>query len=81
MSTQPRYSPSWSSGAFYTRILPPVANVPTAFEQLVEKCGLESRPDLWPYNTQLRAFAKRNRHIRYVPESYLEALGLDVEEA
>lgn len=74
----PRYSPSWSSGAFVTRQLE-VPDVPTLFEQLVQSCGLEKRPDLWPHNDKLRAFAKRNRHTRYIPESYLEALGLDVE--
>jgi hypothetical protein len=79
MSTLPRYSPAWSSGAFRTRNIP-VPNLPTAFDALVLKLGLEKRPDLWPHNDKLRAFAKRNRHIRYVPEDYLAALGLEVED-
>lgn len=64
--------------AFVTRELP-VPNLPTLFDQLVAECGLENRPDLWPYNDVLRKFAKRNRHKRYIPESYLEALGIDGE--
>jgi hypothetical protein len=79
MSTKSRYSPAWSSGAFVTRVLQ-VPDVPTQFDQLVAECGLQSRPDLWPHNDKLRRFAKRNRHIRYVPESYLETLGLDVKD-
>ncbi len=78
MSTLPRYSPSWSSGAFVTRSLP-VPNTPPLFDQLVEKCGLQARPDLWAHNDKLRAFAKRNRKVRYVPEFYLEALGFGAE--
>lgn len=79
MSTQPRYSPSWSSGAFMQRTVP-VPDVPTLFDQLVAECGLAKRPDLWQYNDRLRAFAKRFRHTRYVPEEYLAALGLEVED-
>ena len=76
MSTQPRYAPSWASGLGTQ----PAPDVPTQFEQLVAACGLTGHPELWTDSTRLRAFAKRNRHIRYVPESYLEALGLDVED-
>jgi hypothetical protein len=81
VSSQPRYSPSWSSGAFVTRRLE-VPDTPTQFDALVRSVGLEKRPDLWPHNDKLCKFAKRFYKVRYVPEKYLEQLGLDgqVEE-
>ena len=74
------HKPSWATGAYYTRVMH-VPSGPTEFEQLVEKRGLQNRPDLWAYDSQLRTFARRNRCKRYVPESYLSELGLDVEDA
>jgi hypothetical protein len=73
------HKPSWATGAYYTRVLR-VGNGPTQFEQLVAKRGLENRPDLWVYDTRLRAFARAQRSKRYVPESFLVALGLSTEE-
>lgn len=70
--------PKWSSGAFGTREVP-VPDVPTAFETLIESVGLQTKPELWPYNAKVRAFAQRNRKTRYVPEELLELLGLDPE--
>lgn len=69
---------SWATGAYYTRVMH-VPDSPTRFEQLVEKRGLQNRPDLWVYDTRLRAFARRERSKHYVPESFLVQLGLDVE--
>ena len=78
MSPLPHYSPSWSSGAFITRAVP-VPDLPTQFDELVAACGLTARPDLWQYNEKLRRFARRNRHKKYVPESFLDQLGMDAE--
>jgi len=69
-------APNWASGSMQRAVRP---NLPTAFEQLVAEVGLPNRPDLWPYNDKLRNFAKRQRKHRYIPESYLAALGLDSE--
>ena len=69
---------SWATGAYWTRNLVPPSR-PTAFEELVYKCGLENRPDLWRDNTKLRSFAKRNAKTRYVPESFLAELGIAAE--
>lgn len=69
---------NWASGNLSAQHPPPPAR-PTAFEQLVEREGLPNRPDLWPYNNKLRAFAERQRKHKYVPEWYLAALGLDGE--
>jgi hypothetical protein len=76
----PRYSPSWSSGAFATRQLPAVPDVPTAFDSLVRRLGLQGHPELWTCDTRLCAFAKKNRKTLYVPEKFLQELGLDVED-
>lgn len=65
----------WASGA--TAAPPP--NIPTEFESLVQHLGLTKRPDLWPHNDKLRAFAKKFRKTRYVPEFLLTQLGLDNE--
>ena len=51
---------SWATGAYYTRVMH-VPDGPTRFEQLVKKRGLQNRPDLWVYDTRLRAFARRER--------------------
>ena len=72
------HKPTWATGAYYTRVMH-VGNGPTEFEQLVAKRGLENRPDLWVHDSRLRAFARAQRSKRYVPESFLVALGLDVE--
>ena len=80
MSTAPRYTPSWSSGAFHTRVLI-IPDQPSAFEKLVLSVGLEKRPDLWRHNDKLRAYARRYYKVRYVPESFLEEVGLDGKEA
>ena len=69
---------SWATGAYYKRIIP-VADGPTEFEQLVERRGLASAQHLWRFDTQLRAFARRYHKTRYIPESFLVALGLDGE--
>lgn len=53
---------------------------PTLFEELVHEVGLEKRPDLWRYNQKLRRFAKQNRRSRYIPESFLDQLGIDAGE-
>jgi len=69
---------SWATGAYYKRIIP-VADGPTQFEQLVERRGLTHAEHLWRYDAQLRAFARKYRQTRYVPESFLVALGLSAE--
>ena len=75
----PRYTPPWSSGAFHTRVLI-IPDQPSAFETLVRSVGLEKRPDLWRHNDKLRAFARRYYKVRYVPEWFLDEVGLgDVE--
>jgi hypothetical protein len=48
----------------------------TAFEKVVRKFNLE--PDEYVYSAPLREWARRNRHSKYIPESLLEAWGLDV---
>lgn len=77
-TSPPRYSPSWSSGAFVQRQLV-VPDVPTAFDRLVSRLGLEGHPELWTCDTRLCAFAKKHRKTRYVPEKFLEELGLEVD--
>ena len=72
----PRYTPSWSSGAFITRIVP-VVDSGTAFGDLVEKLGLANQPAEWRHNRTIRAFVKRNYKHRYIPESLLGELGLE----
>ena len=69
---------SWATGAYYKRIIP-VADGPTEFEQLVERRGLTHAEHLWRYDAQLRALARRNHKTRYIPESFLVALGLSGE--
>jgi len=39
----------------------------------------KQKPELWNHSAKIRAFAKRNRKIRYVPEEFLEQLGLEAE--
>jgi hypothetical protein len=73
------HKPSWSTGAYYTRVLH-IADGPTEFEQLVEKRGLQNRPELWALDTPLCQFARLNRCKRYVPEFFLVELGLSTEE-
>ena len=74
MSAAPHQA-RWSSGV-ETR---PAPNVPTEFECLVHRLGLEKRPDLWSDSRPLCEFAKRNKSKRYVPESFLAELGLSPE--
>jgi len=69
---------SWATGAYYKRIMP-VPDGPTEFEQLVEKRGLTNNEPAWRFDTKLRAFARAHRKTRYIPESFLVALGLDAE--
>jgi hypothetical protein len=68
---------NWASGAFAARTLA-VPCQPTLWEELVFKAGLENRPDLWVYDAKLVKFAKQNRNKRYIPESFLSQLGLEV---
>jgi hypothetical protein len=69
---------NWASGAYAQRHVHIGPPQPTLFEELVCKVGLEKRPDLWQYNAKLTKFAKLNRNKRYIPESFLDELGLDV---
>lgn len=74
-----RYNPAkWSSGAFVDREIS-VPNLPTQFDSLVHRLGLETRPDLWTDSRPLCKFAKKFRKTRYVPEFFLAQLGLDAE--
>ena len=66
---------NWASG-----IEPaPAPNVPTQFDELVHRLGLEKRPDLWRHDQKIVRFVRTNRKIRYVPEFLLAELGLDGE--
>ena len=69
---------NWASGAYRQRIVPIRPAVATEFEELVHQVGLEKRPDLWSCSPKLVKFAKLNRNKRYIPESFLDELGLDV---
>ncbi len=65
----------WASGAGTQ----PAPNIPTQFDSLVLRLGLEKRPDLWQHDQKIVRFVRTNRKIRYVPESLLAELGLDGE--
>ena len=52
----------------------------TSFGDLVEKLGLASLPELWECSRQLKAFAKKYRTIRYVPERLLHLWGMEDAE-
>jgi len=68
----------WADGAFATREVP-VPDLPSAFEVLVASLDLQDKPELWIHSAKIRAFAKRNRKIRYVPEELLAQLSLEAE--
>ena len=77
MSSSPRYTYTqhWSSGAFITRHVP-VPNVPTHFERLVTRAGLQNHPEMWRYENTLVRFARNQHKTKYIPEWFLKELGL-----
>jgi hypothetical protein len=56
----------------------PVPDLPTEFEQQVEKLGL--RPSEYEVSSKLRTWCRKNAQTRYVPEYLLKLWGIRVKE-
>lgn len=70
-----RGNPNWGKA-----MLDAMPAVPSRFEKLVEKLGLENNPEQWPHSEPLREWARANRHFYFVPERLLASWGLIVKD-
>lgn len=71
--TKRRGNPNWGKMATpESRLL---ADTPTAFERFVAECQIPEAS--WTRSARVREWVRKNWRQRYVPESLLEAMGLD----
>jgi hypothetical protein len=73
--TKKRGNPNWGKA-----MLENMPVVPSRFETLVANLGLEDRPGEWAASSELRQWAKANRHYYFVPERLLAEWRLTVRE-
>jgi hypothetical protein len=68
--TRKRGNPNW------VRPMPPLPNVPTAFE--IEVRQLRLTADTYVFSAELKSWCERNRNRCYIPEWLLNAWDIDV---
>ena len=56
----------------------PVVPTVTSFEDAVKE--LELQPDQYLHSTRLREWARRNKNSKFIPESLLQAWGLETDQ-
>ena len=69
-----RGNPNWGKPVSLGPVLPAVS----AFEQAVKELKLQ--PDQYVHSQRLREWASRNKNSKFIPESLLEAWGLETDQ-
>ena len=67
-------NPSWGKPAPFG----PVVATATSFEEAVKE--LQLQPDQYLHSTRLREWAQRNKNSKFIPESLLQAWGLETDQ-
>ena len=70
-----RGNPSWGKPAPFG----PVVATATSFEEAVKE--LQLQPDQYLHSTRLREWARRNKNSKFIPESLLQAWGLETDQS
>ena len=69
-----RGNPNWGKPVPSGPVVPTV----TPFEEAVKQLKLQ--PDQYVHSTRLREWASRNKNSKFIPESLLQAWGLEADQ-
>jgi hypothetical protein len=69
-----RGNPNWGKPVPFGPVVP----VLSAFEEAVKQLKLQ--PDQYVHSQRLREWASRNKNSKFIPESLLEAWGLETDQ-
>jgi len=69
-----RGNPNWGKPVPFGPVIPALS----AFEEAVKELKLQ--PDQYVHSKRLREWASRNKNSKFIPESLLEAWGLETDQ-